>query len=48
MSGNRTMRPISIVQKKGREGVRKSNRGVEFDQSTLYECMDISQQNCFV
>jgi hypothetical protein len=30
------------------KGLRKSNRGGEFDQSTLYTCMEISQLNSFV
>jgi hypothetical protein len=28
--------------------MRKNNRGGEFDQTTLYACMEISQQNPFV
>jgi hypothetical protein len=34
--------------KKNRWGIRKSNRGGEFDQSTLYACMEMSQQNPLV
>jgi hypothetical protein len=33
---------------KGRRGIRKSNQGGEFDQSTLYTSMEISQWNSFV
>jgi hypothetical protein len=29
-------------------GLRKSNRGGEFDQSTLYSCMEISKWNSFM
>jgi hypothetical protein len=36
------MSPIKL-SKKGGEEIRKCNRGDEFDQSTLYACMKISQ-----
>jgi hypothetical protein len=44
---NRILKLVKIVFK-GVVGTRKSNRGAEFDQSTLYECMKISQWNAFV
>jgi hypothetical protein len=43
MYENRIMRPFKIVFKNGEWGIRKSNRGSEFDQSTLYACGEISQ-----
>jgi hypothetical protein len=42
MYENRIMKPPNIVVK-GRGEIRKSNRGGEFDQSTLYACTEISQ-----
>jgi hypothetical protein len=38
---NRIMRLFKTVFK--REGIRKNNRGDEYNQSTLYVCMKISQ-----
>jgi hypothetical protein len=40
MYENRIMKPVKIVFKRG---IRKSNRGGEFDQSTLYAYMEISK-----
>jgi hypothetical protein len=42
MYENRIMKPPSIVLK-GKGEIRKSNRGGEFDQSTLYAYIEISQ-----
>jgi hypothetical protein len=38
----RIMKPTKIIYK-GERGTRKSNRGGEFYQSTLYEYIEISQ-----
>jgi hypothetical protein len=43
MYENRIMKPIKISVKGGRGGTRKSNRRDEFDQSTLYACMETSK-----
>jgi hypothetical protein len=34
---------LKIVKEKRGEGKRKNNTGDEYDQSTLYACMEISQ-----
>jgi hypothetical protein len=39
---NRIIKPVKIILKGGK-GMRKGNRGGEFDQSTLYACMEIPQ-----
>jgi hypothetical protein len=44
MYENRIMRPIKIVKKRKGDGeIRMSNTGGEFDQSTLYVCMETAQ-----
>jgi hypothetical protein len=40
MYGNRIMKPIKIMKKRR---LRKNNRGAEFEQSTLYACVELSQ-----
>jgi hypothetical protein len=42
MYENRVMKLIELFRKRERR-LKKSNRGGEFDQSTLYACMEISQ-----
>jgi hypothetical protein len=39
------MKPIKIIWKKGEGLMRKSNREGKFDLSTLYECMETSNEN---
>jgi hypothetical protein len=41
---NRIMKLIKIWLKKGGGG-QESNRGGEYDQSTLYACLEMSQWN---
>jgi hypothetical protein len=38
LNGNRKMKPVKIIFK-GERGVKKSNKGSEFDQSTLCVCV---------
>jgi hypothetical protein len=38
MYENRIMKPVKKALKRD-EGIRKSNSGSEFDQSTLYACI---------
>jgi hypothetical protein len=41
MYENRIMKPVKISSKMGK-GIRKNDRGGEFNQSTLYACIGIS------
>jgi hypothetical protein len=43
---NRLLKPIKNVLKGG--GLRNSNRGDKYDQSTLYACMEIPQWSPFL